>query len=99
MTLAEKILSAHAGRESVKVGEFVNVKVDMVMASDLTAHIAADQFERMGAKRPFDPRKVIFVMDHFFPNKDVAAAEQIKRLREFSKKTRPVVCRGNRWRD
>jgi 3-isopropylmalate/(R)-2-methylmalate dehydratase large subunit len=86
MTLAEKILSAHAGRESVKVGEFVNVKVDMVMASDLTAHIAADQFEKMGAKKPFDPRKVIFVMDHFFPNKDVAAAEQIKRLREFSKK-------------
>lgn len=86
MTLAEKILSAHAGRESVKVGEFVNVKVDMVMASDLTAHIAADQFERMGAKRPFDPQKVVFVMDHFFPNKDVAAAEQIKRLREFSKK-------------
>ncbi len=86
MTLAEKILSAHAGRESVKVGEFVNVKVDMVMASDLTAHIAADQFERMGAKRPFDPKKVVFVMDHFFPNKDVAAAEQIKRLREFSKK-------------
>ncbi|OPY76657.1 MAG: 2,3-dimethylmalate dehydratase large subunit [Syntrophorhabdus sp. PtaU1.Bin058] len=86
MTLAEKILAAHAGKESVRVGEFVNVKVDMVMASDLTAHIAADQFERMGAKRPFDPRKVVFVMDHFFPNKDVAAAEQIKRLREFSKK-------------
>ncbi len=86
MTLAEKILSAHTGRESVKVGEFVNVKVDMVMASDLTAHIAADQFEKMGAKRPFDPHKVVFVMDHFFPNKDVAAAEQIRRLREFSKK-------------
>ncbi len=86
MTLAEKILSAHTGRESVKVGEFVNVKVDMVMASDLTAHIAADQFEKMGAKRPFDPQKVVFVMDHFFPNKDVAAAEQIKRLREFAKK-------------
>jgi 3-isopropylmalate/(R)-2-methylmalate dehydratase large subunit len=86
MTLAEKILAAHTGRESVKVGEFVNVKVDMVMASDLTAHIAADQFEKMGAKKVFDPKKVVFVMDHFFPNKDVAAAEQIKRLREFSKK-------------
>ncbi|HOP86709.1 MAG TPA: 3-isopropylmalate dehydratase large subunit [Syntrophorhabdaceae bacterium] len=86
MTLVEKILSAHTGKKEVKAGEFLNVKVDMVMASDLTAHIAADQFEKMGAKKPFDSQKVIFVMDHFFPNKDVAAAEQIKRLREFSKK-------------
>jgi 3-isopropylmalate/(R)-2-methylmalate dehydratase large subunit len=86
MTIAEKILAAHSGKESVKTGEFVNVRVDLAMASDLTAHIAADQFERMGAKKMFDPRKVVFVMDHFFPNKDVAAAEQIKRLREFSKK-------------
>jgi 3-isopropylmalate/(R)-2-methylmalate dehydratase large subunit len=86
MTLVEKILAAHTGKKAVKAGEFLNVKVDMVMANDLTAHIAADQFEKMGAKKPFDSQKVIFVMDHFFPNKDVAAAEQIKRLREFSKK-------------
>ncbi|MFZ3131551.1 MAG: 3-isopropylmalate dehydratase large subunit, partial [Desulfosporosinus sp.] len=73
MTIVEKILAAHTGQQSVRSGEFVNVKVDLVMASDLTAHIAIKQLQALGARKLFDPGRIVFVMDHFTPNKDVAA--------------------------
>ena len=83
MTLVEKILAAHSGRKNVGPGDFVNVAVDLVLANDITAPIAIREFERIGVKRVFDPKKVVIVPDHFTPNKDIAAAEQVKLAREF----------------
>ena len=65
MTIAEKILAAHAGRKSVRPGEFINVKVDLVMAHDLTAGIAIQEFKKTGYEKVFDPEKVVLVMDQF----------------------------------
>ena len=84
MTIVEKIIAAHSGRTEVRPGEFVMAKVDLVMANDLTAGIAVDQFDKIGAKKVFDPKKVVFVMDHFVPSKDISTAEEVKRLREFA---------------
>ncbi|RLA95846.1 MAG: 3-isopropylmalate dehydratase large subunit [Deltaproteobacteria bacterium] len=84
MTIVEKIIAAHSDRAEVRPGEFVTAKVDLVMANDLTAGIAVDQFGKIGVEGVFDPKKVVFVMDHFVPNKDIATAEQVKRLREFA---------------
>ena len=84
MTMAEKILAAHAGKKKVTPGEFILAMVDLVMAEDLTAGIAIKQFKNMGAKRVFDPAKVVMVSDHFVPTKDVAAAEAIKKIRSFA---------------
>jgi 3-isopropylmalate/(R)-2-methylmalate dehydratase large subunit len=84
MTLAEKILAAHAGRDRVSPGELVNVKVDLVLANDITAPIAIREFARIGVDRVFDPRKIVMVPDHFVPNKDIASAEQAKMMREFA---------------
>lgn len=85
MTIVEKILAAHAGKDNVRTGEFVNVKVDLVMAHDLTAGIAIQQFRKTGFDRVFDPRKVVLVMDHYVPNKDVLCAEQNVMLRDFAR--------------
>ncbi len=84
MTIVEKIIAAHSDRAEVRPGEFVTAKVDLVMANDLTAGIAVDQFGKIGVEGVFDPKKVVFIMDHFVPNKDIATAEQVKRLREFA---------------
>lgn len=35
MTLAEKILAAHSGKEKVSPGEFINARVDLVLANDI----------------------------------------------------------------
>jgi 3-isopropylmalate/(R)-2-methylmalate dehydratase large subunit len=87
MTMAEKILAAHAGRDRVEPGDLINVKVDVVMANDVTAPIAIEQFRRLGVKRVFDPERVVFVPSHFVPNKDIASAEQARKMREFAKES------------
>ena len=84
MTLAEKILAAHAGKKKVSPGEFINVKVDLVLANDITAPISIREFGRLGAKKVFDSKKIVMVPDHFCPNKDIASAEQAKMMREFA---------------
>jgi 3-isopropylmalate/(R)-2-methylmalate dehydratase large subunit len=83
-TIAEKILAAHSGREKVSPGEFLNVRVDLVMANDITAPIAIREFERIGVSRVFDSNKVVMVPDHFVPNKDIPSAEQAKLMRGFA---------------
>ena len=84
MTLAEKILAAHSGKQKVSPGEFLSVRVDLVMANDITAPIAIREFERLGAKAVFDPQRVVMVPDHFVPNKDIPSAEQAKLMKEFA---------------
>jgi len=83
LTLAEKILAAHAGKKQVHYGELISVKIDLVLANDITAPIAIKEFRRLGIERVFDPNKIVMVPDHFVPNKDIASAEQAKMMREF----------------
>jgi len=84
LTLAEKILAAHAGREKVSPGELVNVRVDLILANDITAPIAIEEFRRIGVGGGFDPKRVVMVPDHFVPSKDIASAEQVKLVRQFA---------------
>ena len=83
MNLAEKILAAHTDKKEVSPGEFVNVRVDVILANDVTAPIAIREFRRLGVEKVFDPSKIVMVPDHFTPNKDIASAEQVKLMREF----------------
>lgn len=86
MTITEKILSAHCGKKEVFPGELINAHVDLVLGNDITAPIAIAEFERIGAKKVFDPGKIAIIPDHFTPNKDIKSAEQAKILRDFSRK-------------
>jgi 3-isopropylmalate/(R)-2-methylmalate dehydratase large subunit len=86
MTITEKILAAHIGKKEVSAGELINANVDLILANDITAPIAIQEFKKIDAKDVFDKNKVAFIPDHFTPQKDIKAAEQCKMLREFSKK-------------
>jgi 3-isopropylmalate/(R)-2-methylmalate dehydratase large subunit len=86
MTITEKILAAHAGREKVAPGELINARVDLVLGNDITAPVAINEFEKIGAPGVFDRERVALVPDHFVPNKDIKSAEQAKQMREFSRK-------------
>lgn len=86
MTITEKILAFHAGLERVEPGQIVEARVDLLLANDITAPLAIEEFENLGIDRLFDPKKVVFVLDHFTPARDVRAAENLKRIREFSKR-------------
>jgi len=84
LTLAEKILAAHSGKGKVSPGEFINVRVDLVLANDITAPLAIKEFNRLGISKVYDPKKIVMVPDHFCPNKDILSAEQAKIMREFA---------------
>jgi len=88
MTIAEKILAGHAGKNEVSPGELVIARLDFVFANDITAPIAIEEFKAIGAGDVFDRERVAFIPDHFAPQKDIKAAEQCKLLREFSKERR-----------
>jgi 3-isopropylmalate/(R)-2-methylmalate dehydratase large subunit len=86
MTMAQKILAAHADLPAVQVGELIDVRADMVLANDITAPLAIIEFAKLGVDRVFDQGRIALVPDHFAPNKDIKSAEQCKMMREFAKK-------------
>lgn len=85
-TITEKILAAHASRDTVVPGELINVGIDMALANDITAPIAIDLFEESGIESVFDPERIALVPDHFVPNKDIQSAVQVQVMRSFAKK-------------
>ena len=85
MTLAERILAAHSGVERVTPGDLINVRVDVLLANDITAPLALREFARIGVSEVFDPNKVVLVPDHFVPNKDIKSAQQSLEIRQFAR--------------
>jgi 3-isopropylmalate/(R)-2-methylmalate dehydratase large subunit len=85
-TLAEKILAAKCDEKELFPGQFINARVDLVMASELSGILTIEEFEKIKNVRVFDPKKVLFVMDHFTPAKDIKSAEIVKQCREFAHK-------------
>ncbi|MBW6464352.1 MAG: 3-isopropylmalate dehydratase large subunit [Firmicutes bacterium] len=85
-TMVEKILATKAGKDKVEAGDLVNAKIDLALGNDITAPVAIKEFERFGLDKVFDPEKIVLVPDHFTPNKDIAAAEQVMVLRRFAER-------------
>jgi 3-isopropylmalate/(R)-2-methylmalate dehydratase large subunit len=83
MTITEKILAAHSGRDTVVPGEIVNAKLDLVVCHDVTTPPAVAMLKKLGINKVFDPTKILVTPDHFVPNKDIKSAELSKQLREW----------------
>ena len=83
MTMTQKILAKHAGKDSVEAGELILVDLDRVLGNDITSPVAIKEFEKIGFTQVYDKEKVTMVMDHFAPNKDIKAAAQCKMCRDF----------------
>ena len=86
MTMSQKILAAHAGLESVKAGQLINAQLDMGLGHDIPSPVAGKEFEKANFPCVKCPKRVSMVMDHFTPNKDIKAAEQVKTVRNFAHK-------------
>lgn len=85
-TITEKILLKHTKLKSIHPGEFIDARVDLCLGNDITAPFAIEEFEKLGAKKVFDKKKVVLVPDHFAPAKDMKSANQCKILAGFAKK-------------
>ncbi len=84
--MTQKILAKHAGLPSVRAGQLIQAKLDLVLGNDITTPVAVNEFEAAGFDRVFDKSKIALVMDHFAPNKDIKAAAQCKQCRAFARR-------------
>ena len=86
MTMTQKILAAHAGLSSVKAGDLVEAKLDLVLGNDVTTPVAVGVFDQAGFTRVFDREKIAIVLDHYTPCKDIKSAQLCKTAREFARR-------------
>ena len=84
MTMTQKILAAHAGLPQVTPGQLIQADLNIVLGNDITTPVAVNEFQKAGFEGVYDPDKVVIVLDHFVPNKDIKAAQQSKTCREFA---------------
>jgi 3-isopropylmalate/(R)-2-methylmalate dehydratase large subunit len=93
MTLAEKILSSHTGRD-VKAGEFVLANIDGMMTHDINRPLALEVFQQMQGERLFDPSKVYMMLGHHFPAPDEASAIAHQKMRRFCEEQGNILYEG-----
>lgn len=86
MTITQKILAKATGLESVKPGQLIKAKLDMVLGNDITSPVAINEFEKNGFTSVYSKTGISLVMDHFTPNKDIKAAGLTKQCRSFAHK-------------
>jgi 3-isopropylmalate/(R)-2-methylmalate dehydratase large subunit len=82
--MTQKILAAHARHGSIEPGQLIEADIDLVLGNDITAPVAIKEFEQAGFKKVWDPRRIALVMDHFVPAKDIASAEQCRKVEQFA---------------
>ena len=86
MTMTQKILAAHAGLPSVKAGDLIEAKLDLVLGNDVTTPVAVDVFDKAGFTRVFDKDRIAIVLDHYTPCKDIKSAQLCKTARDFARR-------------
>ncbi|MCL4417179.1 MAG: 3-isopropylmalate dehydratase large subunit [Actinobacteria bacterium] len=85
-TIAEKILSAHAGR-NVRAGDIAVVDVDVVMAQDGTGPLTVSQIKKLGFNKIANSAKSIFFIDHAAPSPRKELSDSHKILRDFARES------------
>lgn len=89
-TLAEKIISEHAGR-SVKAGELVIANVDVCAVQDGTGPLTVQEFKKLGKEKLNNPKRTILFIDHASPSPRKELSNTHTVLREFSKEYGAVL--------
>src|SRR4030065_562161 len=83
MTLVEKILAKKAGKKVVRPEQIVEGAVDLTMIHDaLGAHTIA-RFRELGVEKVWDPARIVVVLDHYVPNKDIDTAKKCLNIKRF----------------
>lgn len=83
-TLAEKIISKHAGRD-VKAGELVIANVDVCAVQDGTGPLTIQEFKKIGKRSLNNPQRTILFIDHAAPSPRKELSNTHMTLRKFAK--------------
>lgn len=85
-TIAEKILSRHAGRD-VRAGDIAICNIDFCFGQDGTSSIIIDSFRQLKNARPFNKKKFYMVIDHSAPSPNLGVSRIHQKMRRFAKET------------
>ena len=86
MTIAEKIIAAAAGVDSVKPGDIHTVNLDRLMSNDGTTHLTVDMYNnKLKHPRIADHKKLVFIVDHNVPADNPMTAASQKKMRDFAR--------------
>lgn len=89
-TLAEKIISEHAGKK-VKAGELVIANVDVAAVQDGTGPLTVQEFKKLGLPKLKNPKRTILFIDHASPSPRKELSNTHTVLRDFSKEYGAVL--------
>ncbi len=86
MTLTEKILARHAGRDAVRPGDNVWSTIDVLMTHDVCGPGTIGIFKQNFGKnaRVWDRSKVVIIPDHYIFTADAMANRNVDVLRAFA---------------
>jgi len=90
MTLVEKIISEHAGK-NVHAGELVISKVDVAAVQDGTGPLTVQEFKKLGKPKLHNPERAILFIDHAAPSPRKELSNTHMVLREFAKEYGAVL--------
>ena len=90
MTLVEKIISEHAGKD-VHAGELVISKVDVAAVQDGTGPLTVQEFKKLGLSGLKNPERSILFIDHAAPSPRKELSNTHMVLREFAKEYGAVL--------
>ena len=85
MTMTEKIIAAHAGRDAVEPGENIWVNVDVLMTHDVCGPGTIGIFKKEFGENAlvWDPERVVIIPDHYIFTADEKCHRNIQILRDF----------------
>ena len=81
--MAEKILSNHTKQKSITPGEIVEASIDVAMSHEMFGSRVLPQLEGVGFKTVWDPKRIVFILDHWTPAPTIDAATIHQRVRAF----------------
>ncbi|MEX1312456.1 MAG: 3-isopropylmalate dehydratase large subunit [Candidatus Sulfomarinibacteraceae bacterium] len=90
LTVAEKILSRHAGT-TVRADDLTVIDVDAALMTDTTAPLAIKAFREMGGETPWNPERTHLVIDHASPAPNERIARLHDLMRTFARETGAVL--------
>ena len=87
MTLTEKILARHAGRDCVTPGDNIWVDADILMTHDVCGPGTFGVFHKHFGRhaKVWDRTKVVIIPDHYIFTRDKMANRNVDVLREFAR--------------
>ncbi|UCC58811.1 MAG: 3-isopropylmalate dehydratase large subunit [Candidatus Bathyarchaeum sp.] len=83
MNIIEKILARASSKREVSPGEIVEASIDVAMIHDLTGPLAIKSFREIGAKKVWNNKRTVVILDHIVPASSVRSATLHKIVRNF----------------